>query len=167
MSSKFSLLLLGLIASAGWSTQITAAPHGGKALAKPSMMTSDLPRVADAKPQKAAETREKTAASAEKAAREKKARAIAKAKARARAKQKAAAAAKAKAKATAKRQAAAKAKAKPSPRRARYVSERERALDVAAHYAPNAIARLRRKRTIERAETSRASQNAGWRRYVD
>lgn len=165
MSSKFSLLLLGLIASAGWSTQITAAPHGGKALAKPSMMTSDLPRVADAKPQKAAETREKTAASAEKAAREKKARAIAKAKARARAKQKAAAAAKAKA--TAKRQAAAKAKAKPSPRRARYVSERERALDVAAHYAPNAIARLRRKRTIERAETSRASQNAGWRRYVD
>lgn len=175
MSSKFPLLVLSLIASAAYSTHSSAAPHGGAPVPKASMMKADLERVADAKTQKAPDARKQTTASSEAVAREKrkqaqaKAAAKAKAQAHARAKAKQKAAMAAKAKAAAKRQAALKSKGsnQPSPRRERYVSERERALDVAAHYAPRAIARLRRNRTIERAETSRASENAGWRRYVD
>lgn len=58
-------------------------------------------------------------------------------------------------------------KTDPPPKRDRATTERERALDVAAQYAPKAIERLRRNRTIERAETSRKGEGSGWRRYVD
>lgn len=175
MSSKFPLLVLGLIASAACSTHVAAAPHGGDPMTKPSMIKADLERVGDAKTQKAPDARNQTTASAETLARDKRkqaqvkaaAKAKAQANARAKAKQKAAVAARAKAAAKRKAAMTTKAVARPSPRRARYISERDRALDAAAHYAPRAIARLRRNRTIERAETSPASERAGWRRYVD
>lgn len=65
--------------------------------------------------------------------------------------------------------ATAKAKRKTvrAPKRDRRVTERKRALDIAAEYAPGAIKRLRRSRSAEQGGPSRTGGASGWRRYVE
>ncbi|HRN88236.1 hypothetical protein [Hyphomicrobium sp.] len=176
MSSKASLLIVGLIvgAAAAVSPAFAATHERGTPVKAAVQPAKDLPiRTADAKPVAKTATRSEAQAVASdqgkvRPAAVKRTRKHAKAKrgmpiaANARG-------AAAKARATPRSQALSHAQPAPrvSPRRARYADERERALDVAAYYAPKTIARLRRNRTIERAETSRASRDAGWHRYVD
>ncbi|AHB50413.1 hypothetical protein W911_16330 [Hyphomicrobium nitrativorans NL23] len=175
MSSKASLLILSLIAGAAATVSpAIAATHERGAPAKSAVAKAQEPmRTTDAKPVLKADKPSTKQASASNSARSSPAdvkRGRKQAKARPKTRRAASArAAAAKPHAVSKREALSRAKptSKISPRRARYVDERERALDVAASYAPKTIARLRRNRTIERAETSRASRDAGWHRYVD
>lgn len=173
MPSKASLLIVSLITGAAAVSQATAATHERGAPAKSTAHTVPAPvRTADAKPVKATGQKAATVVASDQG--KTKPAALNRTRKRVNAKTTtprtaSARSAAAKPDALSKRQALSRAKPTPnvSPRRARYVVERERALDVAAYYAPKAIARLRRNRTIERAETSRASRDAGWHRYVD
>lgn len=162
MPSRASLLIVSLIAGAAASSQSLAAPHHRETPLKAAAgSVNDKPaRIADAKP--APKEERKTAAASDPA---KTPPALARKAKQAKAKQRPPLTAKAKATA---------AKVKTAPKGApgaktqkpdRTTTERERALDVAAYYAPKAIARLRRNRTIERAETSR--RGTGWSTYVD
>ncbi|HRN84659.1 MAG TPA: hypothetical protein PK857_07545 [Hyphomicrobium sp.] len=174
MSSKASLLIATLIAGAAASPAL-AATHNPATSTKPAAQTvEDLPtRTADAKPVLKTADRPAAKAVASNGGKTKPA-ALKRMRKQTKATPKMPRAANARA-AAVKSHAAPKPQAlshakptsKMSPRRARYIDERERALDVAATYAPKTIARLRRNRTIERAETSRASRDAGWHRYVD
>lgn len=173
MSSKTSLLIVGLIASAAAAVSPGfAATHERGAPLKAAQKIQDPVRMSDAKPALKADTPSAKQASASNSAKSRTAdvRRVGKqAKATTTPRATNARAAQAKAQGISKRETLARTQStsKMSPRRARYIDERERALDVAAAYAPRTIARLRRNRTIERAETSRASRDAGWHRYVD
>jgi hypothetical protein len=62
------------------------------------------------------------------------------------------------------KEASLKNKAKPD----RYTQERDRGLDIASKYAPKAIDRIRKDRTIERADSADPSGSAGgWRKIAD
>lgn len=164
MSSRAALLMVGLIASLAWTSQASAAGHKSAATsAGPRMSTATgVPRLVDATPRKTSATAEapKRRASSDTDATETKA------------KRKVSASKKAKSatkKKTAKRKtfkATRKASTEEKPKK-RYVRERDRGLDAAAIYAPKTIERLRRNRTIERAEESQKGRSTGWRYYVD
>mgnify|MGYP007011827826 CR=1 FL=1 len=171
MSSRASLLIAALMAgAAAVVAPALAAPHERGAPPRASAQKSQDPvRISDAKPVLKENQRSAKHMSASHSAKPS-AAAVKRVRKQANASPKVIPrAATAKSPAVRKPQALSRAKpaSRVSPRRARYVDERERALDVAASYAPKTIARLRRNRTIERAETSRASRDAGWHRYVD
>ena len=157
--------MVGLIVSLAWTSQASAAGHkSAAASAGPNKMSmaTGVPRLVDATPRKTSATAEapKRRASSDADANK------TKAKRKVSTRKKATSAAKRK---TAKRRtfkATKKASTDKKPKK-RYVRERDRGLDAAAIYAPKTIERLRRNRTIERAEESQKGRSTGWRYYVD
>lgn len=177
MSPRASLLVLGLIAGAAWTSPASAAAHNGETMVRPAtaVANGDVPRLVDVKPEAKAPPM-KTAATpdAEKprpsSLKRNPKQSDAKQKAPLRAKTKAAAAKSQpaiKTKPTLRKGTRAERKPMTPRHPERHVRERERALDAAALYAPRTIERLRRNRTIERAEDSPQGRASGWRSYVD
>lgn len=171
------LMIVAMMAGAVWTSPASAAGHNSELLAqsKPAVANDNVPRLVDTKPtintadaSKATSNREATKRDTASSKRQSN-QAEAKEKTRPRTKMKAAAKipSKIKTKAAMGTNAVASRTPAKAPKPERYVRNRERGLDTAAIYAPKTIARLRRNRAIERAETSPEGRASGWRYYVD
>ncbi len=76
--------------------------------------------------------------------------------------------AKAQAEAKAKAKAEAQAKAQQAQKEEWYAKDRDRGLDIASEYAPNAIAKVRKRNYVAKGDTvSTGNGNRGWRAYMD